>query len=398
MSTPLENVSRIEPCQLEQVPANIADRVTELGIQATRLGDNLPAQTAGDLAGLVRIMNCYYSNLIEGHNTRPRDIERALNQQFEEDARRDLQLEARAHVRVQEAIDLLAAEGHLPDTASVEFVRWVHREFYRDAPESLLRVEHPAGAFLMTPGEFRNTAGQDVVVGRHQPPSSHRVADFMAAFEKRCSVRNKGAGQALITMAIAHHRFNYVHPFPDGNGRVSRLMSHAMALQAGVGAHGLWSISRGLARGLERRSEYKEMMDLADTPRQGDLDGRGNLSLDALHRFVQWFLEVALDQVQFMTTLFDLDGLRGRLQTHVLRDLGLRRECAELVDVLAQRGELSRGDAALAMGLKPRTASVAIRQLVDAGLVVSQSEKGKLRLHYGAASADALFPRLFLTE
>jgi Fic family protein len=54
---------------------------------------------------------------------------------------------------------------------------------------------------------------------------------------------------------------------------VSRLMSHAMAAVAGIGARGLWSVSRGLARGLESRTDYKRMMDFADTPRQGDLDG-----------------------------------------------------------------------------------------------------------------------------
>jgi Fic family protein len=175
-------------------------------------------------------------------------------------------------------------------------------------------------------------------------------------------------------------------------------MSHAMARKAGVGAHGLWSISRGLARGLTDRSEYKSMMDLADTPRQGDLDGRGNLSTRALHEFVEWFLRIALDQVQFMKTLFDFEGLRIRLQNYVVRDLGLRSECAKLVDALYQRGELSRGDAAAAMNLKPRTATNAIKQLLASGLVHSPSNKGQLHLRYGTSSADSLFPRLFLPE
>jgi len=111
-------------------------------------------------------------------------------------------------------------------------------------------------------------------------------------------------------MGAARHRFNYIHPFPDGNERVSRLMSHAMAWQADVAAHGLWSISRGLARGVERRTEYKQMMDLADTPRQGALDGRGGLSERALIDFVAWFLSVALEQVTFMSELFVLDRRR----------------------------------------------------------------------------------------
>ena len=48
------------------------------------------------------------------------------------------------------------------------------------------------------------------------------------------------------------------------------------------------------------------MMDYADTPRQGDLDGRGNLSQRALNDFVLWFLRVCQDQVTFMSGLFDL--------------------------------------------------------------------------------------------
>jgi Fic family protein len=119
-----------------------------------------------------------------------------------------------------------------------------------------------------------------------------------------------------MAMASANHRFNYIHPVPDGNGRVSRLMSHAMASAAGIGAHGLWSVSRGLARGLESRGDYKRMMDYADMPRQGDLDGRGKLSDAALKEFVLWFLKVCLDQVTFMSELFDRNTLSRRLRDH----------------------------------------------------------------------------------
>ena len=127
----------------------------------------------------------------------------------------------------------------------------------------------------------------------------------MQCFARRYELNQIGkAGRIIAISAAAHHRLNYIHPFPDGNGRVSRLMSHAMAWSADVAAHGLWSISRGLARGLESRTEYKQMMDLADTPRQNDLDGRGNLSQRALIEFVTWFLRVAVDQVAFMSSLF----------------------------------------------------------------------------------------------
>ena len=231
-------------------------------------------------------MNAYYSNLIEGHNTPPRDIERALAGELENDReRRNLQLEAAAHVRVQAQIDVQAAEGRLPEPASTEFIQWLHREFYRDAPDELLRVTGAGRGFLMEPGAWRSRPDHDVEVGRHAPPSSARIPDFMRYFAERYALAPLGKSGRIISMAAAHHRFNYVHPFPDGNGRVSRLMSHAMAHMAGIGAHGLWSNSRGLARGLTSRGEYKFKMGNADSPRRGDLDGRGNLSQSALSDF-----------------------------------------------------------------------------------------------------------------
>ena len=64
---------------------------------------------------------------------------------------------------------------------------------------------------------------------------------------------------------------------------------------------GLWSVSRGLAR---RRDEYYERLDAADAPRQGDLDGRGNLSEKELRRWCEWFVAICEDQVSFMNRMF----------------------------------------------------------------------------------------------
>src|ERR1700689_4147670 len=180
-------------------------------------------------------------------------------------------------------------------------------------------IEGQGRKVLMKPGEFRTAADHEVSVGRHLPPSADRVEAFMAYFERRYRFEELGSGSRILAMAGAHHRLNYIHPFLDGNGRVSRLMSHAMALSAGIGAHGLWSVSRGLARGIESRGDYKRMMDYADSPRQGDLDGRGNLSQKALNEFVLWFLRVCLDQMTFMGGLFALDTLIERLRVYVQR-------------------------------------------------------------------------------
>lgn len=392
----LETPGRIEPARLESVPEALADIVSELSAAGAVLGAALHPTSAANLADLVRIMNSYYSNLIEGHHTRPRDIERALAGELDQEAgRRNLQLEAAAHVRVQAEIDSLAAKDRLPEPASADFIKWLHRAFYRDVPEELLRVAGRDNEIRMEPGQWRTGSGQEVAVGRHLPPSSARVEAFMQHFESRYCFAQMGRSSQIIAMAAAHHRLNFIHPFPDGNGRVSRLMSHAMALKAGIGAHGLWSVSRGLARGLESRGEYKRMMDHADTPRQGDLDGRGNLSQRALEELVLWFLRVCLDQVSFMSQLFDLKTLANRLRIAVDRSESLKPEATKLLHEALFRGEFDRGEASRITGLPERTARRVLNEVISEGLLASTTPKGPVSLRFPAAALETLFPKLY---
>ena len=393
---PIESVLRIEPTRLEQPAEAIADLVAELSALSATLGRALAPGTAANLADLVRIMNTYYSNLIEGHDTRPRDIARALAGELDRDeGRRNLQIEAAAHVRVQAEVDREAADNRLPEPASIEFIRRLHREFYRDAPEEMLRIHGHGRTFTMKPGEWRSRSDQEVAVGRHIPPSSARVADFMRHFETSYRFDQLGKAGRIMAIAAAHHRLNYIHPFPDGNGRVSRLVSHAMAHAAGIGAHGLWSISRGLARGLDSRGEYKRMMDHADMQRQGDLDGRGNLSLKALTDFTMWFLRVCLDQVTFMASLFELDTLARRLRTYVDRSETLKPEASRLLEEALIRGEFERGDTSRITGLPERTARRVLDEVITAGLLASATPKGAVSLRFPAEAQDIIFPRLF---
>lgn len=397
---PLDTIAHIEPTLLDDVPVGLSDVTAEIAGAAASLGTALHPRTAAQLADLMRIMNTYYSNLIEGHNTRPRDIARALSGDLDTDEeRRNLQLEAAAHVRVQREIDRMAADGTLPEPASSEFLCWVHHEFYRNAPKAMLEIQGASAKFVMEPGAYRSRPEHDNAVGRHVPPSSERVFAFMQRFEERYSMASLGKAAGILAIPAAHHRFNYIHPFPDGNGRVSRLISHAMALKAGIGVHGLWSVSRGLARGLgegvEGRREYKRMIDHADSPRQGDLDGRGNLSQKALIEFSEWFLKTSLDQITFMTSLFDIATLDRRLGRLVQRSETLKPEAARLLSEALVRGEFERGAASRVTGLPERSARRVLNEVISAGLLASATPKGPVSLRFPDSALETLFPRLF---
>ena len=168
-----------------------------------------------------------------------------------------------------------------------------------------------------------------------------------------------------------------------------------MGHSAGIGAHGLWSISRGLARGLESRNEYKSMLDAADAGRDNDFDGKGNLSLRALTAFVTWFLTVARDQIAFMSAQFDLENLSRRMYSFVERDDDLRIETADLLKEALTRGTFERGDAARITRMPERSARRVVSEAVDRGLLASETPKGPLSLRFSQNVAEVYFPRLF---
>jgi len=257
------------------------------------------------LADLVRATNCYYSNLIEGHNTHPVDIERALKNEYGTDARkRDLQHEAKAHIAVQQWIDA----GGLKDRRALtaEGIREMHFRFCRLLPADLLWVEYPRTKerVPLTPGELRH---RDVQVGRHTAISPGSLPRFLQRFESVYA--GVGKAELILSTAAAHHRLLWMHPFLDGNGPVARLMSHAILLGA-LDTGALWSVARGLARNLE---EYKRHLSDCDLTRRNDLDGRGTLSEEALADFTRFFLMICIDQVSFMERLVQPERLHSRI-------------------------------------------------------------------------------------
>src|ERR1700686_4411232 len=157
-----------------------ADLALDLAQKSSGFRRSLPERLLASLADLVRAMNCYYSNLIEGHDAHPVDIERALKNDYSKDVRkRDLQTEAKAHVTVQEWIDGGGLKGR---ALTSDGIREVHRRFSELLPEDLLSVEDPATKerVRVVPGELRR---RDVQVGTHVAVSPGAVPRFLKRFE-----------------------------------------------------------------------------------------------------------------------------------------------------------------------------------------------------------------------
>ena len=368
----------------------LTDLALDLAQKSAGFRRSLPAPLLSSLAGLVRAMNCYYSNLVEGHDTHPVDIERALRNDYSRDAhKRDLQLEAKAHINVQKWIDGGGLRGGLAIKA--EGICEIHRRFCELLPEDLLWVEDPATRkkVRVTPGELRR---RDVRVGTHVAISPGAVPRFLQRFSEVYG--HLGKSESIVSTAAAHHRLVWIHPFMDGNGRVARLMSHAMMLDT-LDTGAVWSVARGLARSVQ---EYKSLLSNCDRPRRNDLDGRGTLSEEALAEFTHFFLTVCIDQVDFMESLVQPDRLRARILLWAEEEIRLGHlppRSGSILEAVLYRGELPRGEADAVAGTGERQARRIVSALLEERVLVSESPRAPLRLAFPAVLAARWMPGLF---
>ncbi len=387
------NITGMEPLIPRSDIQGLKERANDLVKKASALGAQLNPQTAKSVRQLLRSMNSYYSNLIEGQSTHPYYIDQALKQQYEKDPqKKNLQMLAIAHIQTQEkAADFLIANPTASIT-SPEFLKWLHNEFYSKLPKVFLEIEFNGEVIYLTPGEFR---GREVTVGSHFPPLVKELAGFMQRFDQIYSSKDLDPLVRIIAGCAAHLSLAWIHPFLDGNGRVMRLFSDCFFMREGIGGFGLWTISRGLAR---KKGEYYKVLAAADDARRGDLDGRGALSDQTLSEFCSFFLGTAIDQVEFMSTILNLENFEKRLTRYMelLVDFfGVRKEAFFLLRDLYLRGHIARGEASRIMNLHERISSTVISDLVKYDIVRSETPKSELYLNFNPLFAYYMFPNLY---
>ncbi len=387
-----ESVSAMEPLLISESSrhrARLSDKVLDLTKRAASFRSRLPEGLIEPLSNLVREMNCYYSNLIEGHATHPIDIQRALfGEQSSDPKRRDLQQEAVAHIAVQRWID----EGGLQSgPGSAAAVLEIHKRFYEALPDSLTWVANPeiGERVQVVPGRVRT---RDVEVGSLIPVSPGSIVRHITRWEK--AYHTLGDFEAVLNTAAAHHRLLWIHPFLDGNGRVARLVSYAM-LRKALDTCGLWSVARGLAR---TKEAYKSHLVACDATRRNDLDGRGNLSEETLVDFTAYFLDACIDQIEFMESLTRPRELRARIMTWADDEIRLKRldERAKVIlDHILFNGVLERRELPGIVGTDSRQARRIAEPLVKIGLIRAVSSRAPYSLAFPAELAPRLMPGLY---
>mgnify|MGYP000850420330 FL=1 len=396
-------IEPVVPSDIDLVP--LLEQVADLRTECARLMPRIGKEARQSLARILRAMNSYYTNKIEGQHTYPSDLEEALSNHFSQDheIKRRQQL-ALAHMEVEEELEKNTRSQTWAEMFQPEWIAGIHRALYSRLGDDCRVIVDQDGnkRGLMEPGEIR--AGW-VKVGSHAAPDPADLPQLLAHFHFRYGVPKYSDSMKLVVAGAALHRLSWIHPFPDGNGRVSRLQNHLLLHHMGL-TEGLWSPMRGLAR---RQQDYYGALHQADMQRRNDTDGRGNLSSKGLAEFIGFWLETCLDQVQFMDNLLSLDTMQARyvsLALQFLHDYGrgpllhhrskLRPELlGRALHRLFVEGRLDRGEFKAMIDSSDRTASRVISSLLEQRLVVSPSRAGHLEPGFPFFSFRFLFPGLW---
>ncbi len=379
---------QFEPLLPEKKLEELYGLAQSITAAALSMSKALNSVTANTLSNLLRAMNSYYSNKIEGHSTHPLNIERGLRKDFSSKPKvAQLQRLAVAHIEAELEIESWINQDPNFSPFKIDNINKIHDVLYRRLSANDRTIENGR---VVEPGVLRDC---DVEVGKHLPPTYDSLKEFLERFEEAYKDISSWDKQ-LIKIACAHQRLAWIHPFLDGNGRVTRLVTHAALYKDFTG--GLWSVSRGLAR---TAKDYYAHLEAADEPRRGDLDGRGNLSEEGLWNFCHYFLKVCLDQVNYMSKMLDFDGMRKRISALIIFrgefDKNIRRESELPLHYLFTTGQLTRSEFKQMTGLSDKVAQKLLSQLLTTGLVTSGTPLGPVNFGLPLDALQFYFPDLY---
>jgi Fic family protein len=379
----------------EEVLNDLRSRAAKVFNRAQDLAAQGMPQLRTLLRETLRPMNSFYSNKIEGQHTEPILIERALRQDFSgkpDEARK--QRIAIAHIETERWGEAKYATFDAPEFFDPGVLLSIHKHLHQQLTEAdLIQIGDGGMQERVHPGVWRS---KGVKIGNHIAPDPATVPRFMDRWHEGYGLAKAGES-ALIALMASHHRFTWIHPFEDGNGRTARLHTHIGLASLGL-TQGLWSPMRGLARLQDR---YYVKLINADSDRRGDLDGRGVLTEKGLIEFIEFMIDVCLDQMEFMTGMLNLPAFDARLAEMLAAEStkaetkALKVEAAAPLAYLGTVPSLERTKFKGMMGLTARTADRVLADLFKLGIVTSKSPKGPVELALPLTMFRYLFPRLW---
>jgi Fic family protein len=321
------------------------DVVTELEhLRRLRLSGTTPAPIFFQLKKIFHFLESLGSARIEGNHTTLADyIESTVNT---EALPSDHLLEIN---NIEQAMSYIEETIQADDAISEHFIR----ELHAITVSALVREGDK------TPGAYRET-NVKISQSEHLPPEHYRVSEYMKELVSFVNEQHP-AKYDLIKIALAHHRFGWIHPFSNGNGRVVRLLTYALLIKFGFNVKVGGRVLNPTAVFCNNRDTYYQMLSLADTG-----------TPEALESWCLYVLQGVLSELQKVDQLTDYDYLQNYVLLPALSYAKERQLITQLeyeLLVIAVREKLIRSSDYAKLIPNERQRTHQIKKLVDAKLL-----------------------------
>lgn len=329
-----------------------------------RLWGTTPPELFFDLKYIFQMMESLGSSRIEGNRTTIADL---VDARIENPRSKDERLLEISNI--ERASDFVEKNIGLGDDITHGHIREVHKIVVDGL------TLPPKGEGDRTPGQYRE---QDVTIAgaKHTPPAYPDVPDLM---DELLSFLNAGGNDqyAFIRAAIAHHRFAWVHPFTNGNGRTVRMMTYASLIQKGFNVAEGRIINPG-AVFFSNRDMYNEMLAGADSGSDA-----------GLLQWCRYMLEGLFREFQKIDRLLDFDDLRDQILIPAIKQCRKRGEIDKteerILTLAAQQQIIAAKDVDSLLNKTYTTAQRRMKKLRERELLCESNHK---KQHYRLGFAN----------
>ncbi len=237
--------------------SGLVDVLSELEhLRRLRLEGDTPPQVFYQLKSLFHALESLGSARIEGNHTTLADY---IDSKVEGKAQDTDQLREVGNIeKAMDYIEQIMTPGALLTEQTI-------RELHAMTVDDLVREGDK------TPGAYRS-GGVRISQSDHLPPDFIQVQAYMQELVDFVN-REDSPKYDLMKVALAHHRFGWIHPFGNGNGRVVRLLTYALLMKYGFNVSTGGRVLNPTAVFCNDRERYYAMLATADKGTKEGLEG-----------------------------------------------------------------------------------------------------------------------------
>jgi Fic family protein len=347
------NLKLIEP----SFDSSLTDLIIELDyLRKKTLGGSTHPKVFFQLKHIFHTLESIGSARIEGNNTTIAEyIETKL------DDTQNTSSNIREIQNIEKAMEFIE-ENIIDYPINKVFLSELHKMIVKDLPPP------PNGEGDRTPGEYRNS-NLKINKSKHLPPDSLFINDYMDELLGFIN-RENSPKYDLLKAAIAHHRFVWIHPFGNGNGRTVRLFTYAMLVKTGFNVN-VGRIINPTAVFCSNRNDYYENLSKADL---GTTEG--------ILQWCEYVLKGLKEEIEKIDKLSDYNYLKKEILlptiTHSLERQYITDIEAKILKRVIEHQVIQASDVKdIFQGKVSAEISRQIKRLIDKKMLIPEVEGGR---------------------